>query len=316
MIEPWYVKATLEYREDRYMDHLSEMDLFHRAKDILINCFEINKTGKYSAETSDDYGQFFWVRFSHIIEEYRLRFGDFTKKFDEQNINGLEIPKNFQLIDKVCAQINRFCSNDHTPILYKYGKLSYLNDYLENGTIRISPASSYNDPSLNHAIKDDELNFTSQNHPSKLRMRLFDKNGNFKSNIEPIESKLVFSSTTDFYVFCLSKILSPRLFVDFDNADGCLIIRDLAKFIKRFAESFYENNESYLGLLGDALYVDPLFATIPEYSLYFSKHFRYAYQREFRICFVPEKDIQKLKSVKLQLGCLKDCCELIKIEEP
>lgn len=315
MDEPWYVKATIEYRKDRYMDHLSDNDLYQRSKDIILNCMQINKDGKFSADTSDDYGQFFWVRFSHIIEEYNLRYGDFRKKFDEQNVHGLEIPKNFKLIDKACKQINKINYNEHIPILYKYGKLSYLSDYLKNGKIRISPASSYNDSSLNHAIKDDELNFTSQNHPSKLRMRLFDKDGNFKSNIEPLEGKLVFKSTTDFYVFCLSRILSPRLFVDFDNADGCLVIKDSAKFIKRFAESFYENNDNYFGLLGVAQYVDPLFATIQEYDLYFSKHFRYAYQREFRFCFVPEKDVQQLETIELQLGCLEDCCELIKIEE-
>ncbi len=313
MNEPWYVKATIEYRKDRYMDHLSEKDLFQRAKDIILNCIKINRNGKISFDTSDDYGQFFWVRFSHIVEEYNIRYGDFRKKFDEQNVHGLEIPKNFQLIDKVCEQINRFDSNENIPILYKYGKLTYLNDYLENGKLRISPASSYNDSSLNHAMKDDELNFTSQIHPSKLRMELLDKDGNFKSNIKPLERKLVFKSTTDFYVFCLSRIFSPRLFVDFDNADGCLVIKDVAKFIKRFTESFYKNNDNFFGLLDNAKYVDPLFTTIQEYDLYFSKHFRYAYQREFRICFVPQKDIKQLKTIELQLGCLNDCCELIKI---
>lgn len=52
MNKPWYIKETLNYRTDRYMDHLSDDDLFIRAKDILINCIEINSSGKIAADLS------------------------------------------------------------------------------------------------------------------------------------------------------------------------------------------------------------------------------------------------------------------------
>jgi len=314
MIEPWYIRETLNYRKERYMDHLSETDLYIRAKDILINCIEINKDGKFAADLSDDYGQFFWVRWTHIIEEYRIRYGSFRPMFDKQNVDGLCIPKNFTLINKANLKINQVDKNSK-PNLYKYGKLEYLKQYLKNGNIRISPASSYKDPSLNHAINDDELNFISQNHPSKLKMEVFDKFGNFKGLVKPLEGKLTFTSTTDYYVFCMSTILSPRLFVDFDNADGCLIIKNTTVFLKKLLEGFLKSNNNYLGQIGVVKYVDPIFANYKEYDQFYSKHFRYAYQRELRVSFIPGKDIKQLEYKVLQLGNLEDCCELIEIDE-
>ncbi|MBN1638549.1 MAG: hypothetical protein JW866_06270 [Ignavibacteriales bacterium] len=314
MNEPWYIKEALNYRKNRYMDHLSKDDLFIRAKDILINCIEINKDGKISADLSDDYGQFFWVRWTHIIEEYKLRYGSFRPMFDGQNSEGLNIPKNFPLINRANAKINNVKKNSN-PTLYKYGDLKYLKQYLKNGNIRISPASSYKDPSLNHAMNDDELNFISQNHPSKLKMEVFDKFGNSKGFAKPIEGKLTFTSTTDYYVFCVSTVLSPRLFVDFNNANGCLIIKNTTIFLKKLLEDFLDNNKNYFGEIGEVKYVDPIFANYKEYDQFYSKHFRYAYQRELRICFIPDKDIKQLEKKELQLGNLEDCCELIEIEE-
>jgi len=44
--------------------------------------------------------------------------------------------------------------------LFKFGKEKHLRHALLTGSIRVAPASSYSDPSLNYAIRDDELSFT------------------------------------------------------------------------------------------------------------------------------------------------------------
>ena len=314
MEQAWYVRETLEYRKKRYMEHLSNDDLYRRAKDVIVNCIDINNEGKYAADTSDDFGQFFWVRFTHIVEEYRLRYGTpFRETFDKQNDGSLTIPKNFQLIEKVSTTLTTIQkSTEHQP-LYKYGKQFYMANCLTAGQIRVSPASYYRNSSLNYAINDDELSFTTQNHPSNLKIEAFDKLGNFKGQVKPIENKMTFTLKTDYYLYSLSTRLSPRLFVDFENADSCLVIKDTTKFLKRLLEAFFKIKKGYFGTLGDAEYIDPIFSTYSEYDPFFCKHFRYAYQKEFRVCFIPFSDSEKLDPLQLTLGNLEECCDLIKI---
>jgi hypothetical protein len=51
--------------------------------------------------------------------------------------------------------------------ILKYSQAKYLTETIEKGIIRISPASTYDDPSLNYAIRDDELSFSLQSSEAK-----------------------------------------------------------------------------------------------------------------------------------------------------
>jgi hypothetical protein len=51
----------------------------------------------------------------------------------------------------------RPCRELVRPFLVKYGLREYLEPALREGRIRVSPASRYADPSLNPAIRDNEL---------------------------------------------------------------------------------------------------------------------------------------------------------------
>jgi len=61
--------------------------------------------------------------------------------------------------------------------------------------------------------------------------------------------------------------------------------------------------------------LDPIFTYYKEYDAFYSKHFRCAYQKEFRICFIPFEDIIELNPIELNIGSLKGCCETINLEE-
>ena len=144
--------------------------------------------------------------------------------------------------------------------------------------LRVSPASLYNDPSLNYAIQDDELNLCINPLLSEVKLEFDRKTGKSKGKIKPKELTYTISSKTNYYVFCLSRILSPRLFLDFDKADGCLVIRNPNEFVELVLSSFEKTIEGWDGFSDIVEYVDPFNCKTNDIDIFLSKHFRYAYQ--------------------------------------
>lgn len=58
-------------------------------------------------------------------------------------------------------------------------------------------------------------------------------------------------------------------------------------------------------------YVDPMNATKPDLDVYTCKHFRYAYQKEYRVISLPSNAVKLLKPIDIKLGSIKEYCELI-----
>src|SRR5205085_8475920 len=114
----------------------------------------------------------------------------------------------------------------------KYGRSQFLTETLKKGILRISPASSYKDPSLNYAQQDDELEVALLGLPSEVKIEAIDeKTGKSKGRIEPIGNvKFMMRAPTNYYACCLSLTFNQRLFGDF-QADCALIIKDPKEFL-------------------------------------------------------------------------------------
>ena len=117
-------------------------------------------------------------------------------------------------------------------------------------------------------------------------------------------------SPTDYWLYCVTNSVEPRLFIDF-NADSCVIIRDRA----RFGQILCEASRQWLGGAamndGPMTYVDPLLPKTAEVFVPFVKHFRYTYQDEHRFCWLPPAPIQEVTHVDVEIGSLKEFSDLI-----
>lgn len=49
-------------------------------------------------------------------------------------------------------------------------------------------------------------------------------------------------------------------------------------------------------------YVDPLYPPNIKMELFFTKHFRYWYQQEYRVAWVPEKSKCELNALEIEIG--------------
>lgn len=82
----------LQYRARRYMEHLSDQELENRAKDILLNQFILTEENKIGPHPINEEGEYWMTVFTHLLEEYVIRFGPYPAGFPRGLINQVRIP--------------------------------------------------------------------------------------------------------------------------------------------------------------------------------------------------------------------------------
>ena len=141
------------------------------------------------------------------------------------------------------------------------------------------------------------------------RMDQFPKEGNITLKIE---------SNSDYYVHCLSSVINFRLFADFE-ADSCLIITEPKLFFRKLLKAFSDKCQSWKVNGGPIEYIDPLNHKIKDLKeidkLYLFKHFRYCYQQEYRVLWIPPVAVNKLEPILLQLSDIKEYCNFISLKD-
>lgn len=303
----------LQYRLRRYMEYLSDSELKQRARDVFLNVITISNQNKFDLVPLNDGGSE-WLRlFTHLCEEFKIRFGPFPAGFTDGFIKKTPIPDPLSIISSRACDIVKQLSLQPRTYLIEYGKSSYLHDAIENGIIRVSPASSYKDPSLNPAIQDDELKISCEIHPSYIRLMFFNKK-TAKDEEIPLSKNLTITehSSTNYYVYCFSLTIAPRLFLDFD-ADACLLILDPKRFLNQLKAEFAKVHPDWRSHQTRIRYIDPLNPKKSDFNVFRSKHFRYSYQKEYRILWLPPKPRDVLLPVDVTLGRLDEYCKLISL---
>lgn len=296
-----------QYRADRYLQHLSLNDLTQRTIDVLANYHVLNDEGKIGLRPINGEGEYWMTLFIHIMAEMDLRMANFPDGFLKNaplvKPTWPEIPKPVQAIKGISL------TGDY---LVKYGEQRYLQPMLEKGILRIAPASSYSDPSLNLARKDTELEVSILLDPAETTVELI--NEETLESERPIEviGNLTASMnyTSDYYVYCLAMKYNARLFDDFE-ANSCLIIHQPIKFVERLYKEVSNKLPGWTGRATGVTYYDPLRIDRMPSSVFFQKHFRYAYQREYRIVLLPPKPIKQSEPFFLELGSFEEFCDLV-----
>ena len=150
-----------QYRKDRYMEFLLSEEVEERTKDIFTNIMLLSNKGQISLHNMDGVGEYWMILFTHVLEEFQFRYGPYPNGFINGFLKSADIIKpTFPEPPKAKSAIESIGGLKPNQ-LYKFGKAIHLNEMFGKGKIRISPASFYNDASLNNAIRDDELSFVS-----------------------------------------------------------------------------------------------------------------------------------------------------------
>jgi hypothetical protein len=301
----------LAYRNRRYCEHLSQSELNRRLRDLILNLLRVTREAKIGLPQMDEAGMRWMQVWTHALEEMVLRHGPYPAGFTREILHIEPFPDFASELARKAAGVLASHSPNPGGVFIKYGNPEHMSSLLEFGKMRVRSASYYSSPDLNGAVRDDELSLAlslalSREDILKIVVNPQDVPGG------PITQRmdLSYRSDRDYWLFCVTRSVEPRLFVDF-NATACVIIRDVETFRSRLksqaAVSF--PNATYLD--GDAVYIDPLLPISTSIDIPFSKHFRYAYQNEFRFVWRPTERVEKLQHMDLSIGSLEDIAELV-----
>jgi hypothetical protein len=247
-------------------------------------------------------------RFAEVLGEIELRHGKYPEGWHRGIVDFSNMPGSIQKLGAAAVPVLRASAPLDDPYLVKYGESRFLEPALTEGKLRVSPAASYADPSLTAAIRDDELQAQVDFDPSALGL----SGGSWPGRSSGFgRRKLVTKQLdTNYYVYCGAARLLPRLLGDF-NADACLVIRDPNAFINRVADAMAEQLPDWHPAVRYVEYYDPLQVNPAEVSAPFFKHFKYAYQHEVRIVWMPPAPRTTLSTIGLTLGSLEDIAEIV-----
>ena len=243
-------------------------------------------------------------KWAHVMEEVGVRGGfsgdvisastePLEKYFEQGKPDGLQL-----LADAIPAD---------KMTLVKYSKREYIERMYRDGEIRIAPASIYADGSLLSAQQDLEVqrqfmiptaeSFTK----GYLHMNVEGKVYNISDGDIQISEDL-----QNYYLYSMCREIDYRLPIDF-NADAALVINDAKKFQRLFFDAVRDKLKGWDMRNGVVSYYDPYTDYKRHRVLEMTKHFRFNYQKEFRLLARPKKE-QKLtlEPFFIRIGSLKD----------
>ena len=122
-------------------------------------------------------------------------------------------------------------------------------------------------------------------------------------------------SKTDFYVYCMAEACDARLFEDF-GADACVVITDPGAFKTGLEQSISPLLADWRHFDAAVDYFDPYFARPHQMAPQLAKHFRFSYQKEYRLLWIPPcpedlASLPRLEHLPFEVGPLTSYAKLI-----
>jgi hypothetical protein len=299
------------YRENRYCRHLSQKELNQRVRDVLLNMLRLMPEAKIGLPPLEPEGAKAMEIWTHVLEEMALRHGPYPNGFTRDILHSEPFPDFVGELGTKAAGVLASKGLRSGDVFIKFGKAEHMRSLVEKGALRIQSASYYATPNHNGAIRDDELSLPlslalSRDDIIKVVLNPQDVPDG------PIEQRLdvTYNAGTDYWLYCVSCAVEPRLFVDF-QADSCVIIKDKDRFQRlltlQSAAKFPNTGHRH----GKAIYIDPYLPSTAIIDVPMSKHFRYEYQSEYRFVWRPVKPMINLPYIDLELGSLENIAELV-----
>jgi len=319
-----------EYDENRYLRFETRQELNQRFQDLVTNITILTDSGKVGI--SDEKG---WHRlFHHVIAEMWMR-GQPPQAFnlDPTVKQAILFPD-----PDLCARASEVVSerSKRGEVLVKYGRECHMRRLYDGGHVYMNSASYYDQPGLhNQAVYDKERSGVYKGVFEWLATRTYIKREECgpDPHLDPAKGHLAIYHAakatqdeycpveigvySDYWMYCMSDSLIPRLFSDFD-ADSCVVL-DRQEFANRVAQAWRRSASAKVTKMhvGRVEYDDPVGAytamTSGTYkaNIHFNKTFRYAYQNELRFVIEPHVNHDNLDAIEFELGSLHDIGELI-----
>jgi hypothetical protein len=299
---------SLEYYKEPYLVDATTPSLHKRYQDIVGNLTTLDQSGRISVLAGES-RDVLASKITHVQEELFVR-GIMPRRADDDihlpNPTFPNVPPGLRILGG--------SKLPDVPYLVKIGEYSHMRAMIEVGEIRIAPASSFNDKSLAAAIKDNERELFAHYSRSDLQKTTLGRSTADKIDPEQSGEIVVKRTLPDFYAYCLTHKYDHRLLDDF-HKDSVVLIREPGAFLKKLVHAVTSKFPDLHSRIDAISYYDPY--CVEDWnpsSDGFLKHFRYAYQKEFRACFsVPVGSHHVFNPFFVHVGDMRSYAELLTI---
>ena len=169
-------------------------------REIVGNLTVFDNIGKVAVMNAKGPTQIWWVLWTHCLEEMVLRKYSYPEGFGSKSEFEDRFLRPRSRNVKRAIEIVYSNNFEKNQALFKFGKLEHLEKIFKEGRIRYAPATSYNDPSLNPSIRDEELSVSVEILPNDVEVEL-------EGVSEPIPGSEIFPQGTSFYANGVVKLL-------------------------------------------------------------------------------------------------------------
>lgn len=300
-----------EYRARRYARHLSQPELNRRIRDVFLNMLNLTPDAKVGPGPITEESVIWMVKWTHMLEEMQQRHGPFPAGFTRAILHSEPFPDfASELADKAARRLSSLGLKKGDALI-KFGKPNHMADLYEKGRLRLQPASFFGQKDHNGAVRDDELSLDVSLVLSRDDVvKVVTNPEDVPADAPDQRFDVHFKSPTDYWLYCVTTSVEPRLFVDF-QATSCVIIRDKTKFAELLRTTAVKSLPDARAYSGSAIYVDPLLPKAAEIFVPFAKPFGYSYQEEHRFCWIPAEPAIQLSHVDVEIGPLREFSDYI-----
>ncbi|MDF1589218.1 MAG: hypothetical protein P1P93_08715 [Gammaproteobacteria bacterium] len=281
------------YETDRYLKNVDEKKLISRYSDLCRNFRVLTSAERHIIPINSFLSSWYWY-----LKEHQTRY--------EFYLRGIPLPNEPPIPRDQAIKPYSSKSPNACDIIFRYGHLKFMKEFVEEGKIRISPASKYNDGKALDPRTDDELNKHRWQRGDNIK--IVTKDNNEISIIGDLQRSV--STLTNYYTLCLSCDFEPVIFEEFEY-DACVVIKKPDEFVKRLEEQTKRQLPSWFFHHNPIEYFD---SHEPSKNQYFNammfKDFSYAYQMEYRFMWIPPNKGNAKSHINVTLGSLDDICEL------
>ena len=296
-----------------YLRGLSDSALSERLVHWLNNCTQLSRTGMVDLCASENPD--FFLRLMDVLAETALRNGDVSKGQDPD----MWLPEKNVMIRPSgqtsvrSKELQQLLPNTKDLPLLRFGPKKFMRELSDTGGLLFQEASTFGQAE-NLSVRDDELTLLMKRYVPKDELKLIRGAPDAKT-IKGRGAALNYSlSCPDFLVLCMTDTINLRLVSDW-NAEAVVVIHDPTEFTKRLknaARGMIKNAGGDDLESGKVQYIDPYFP-LDHPDVPFCKHYKFAYQREFRFVVRGSNALDFTKR-KLEVGPIKDIAELVEFE--
>ena len=294
-----------QYAEAPYLEAATRETLGQRFADISANLYRLGGEGAFSPTpvNRDRKKTGWWEMVSDVMTECDRRGFHFSEigrlaphRSDRWAREG--VPRGYSILDGATPPL--------VSGLVRVSKTEHVRAALLEGKFRISPAATYDDPSLNPAVRDDELVVSNVGPLKGLRSQTYDASGKIVRDL-PLRAEVSFSQRMagNYFVLCFAQSYDYAYLDDF-GAEAALVITDRGRFLDELRRATKRLRPDLQLSSGPVRYYDPYLHRVSTKWIPMLKHFRYAYQDEFRVVWTSKNPTCSFEPCFVSLGSMSE----------